>query len=219
MSEIIVAVIILATIVAIWFSKRIYPNRRVIQKHNPRNYGKWAENNSSYQENSASHGDVQVPGTSLNSGNQRAQKNQKHSVSTKDSQPPSKSTDNRYQHIHWDQTQSGNSKRSPTFKTFDELGQYWLGQEYVDTKSFPQTPSKLPTSGYRRAQGSLKPSNANWSIPTQQVSPSLPWEYNSQRDNGSDFFPLDPARYVLGRSNIPNHRSRRYARTRVVFWK
>ena len=219
MSEIIVAVIILAITVAIWFFKRIHPNRRVIQKHIPRNNGKRAENNSSYQKNSVSHGDVQVAGTLLNSGYKRVHKNQKYSVSTKDSQPPSKSTDNRYQHIHRDQTQSGNSKRSPTFKTFDELGQHWLGQEYVDTKGFPQTPSKLPTSGYHRAQGSLKPSNANWSIPAQQVSPSLPWEYNSQRDIGSDFFPLDPARYVLGRSNIPNHRSRRYARTRVVFWK
>ena len=219
MSIAIVAVIIIVTGVAIWFFKRTDPNRGVIQKDNPGNIGEGAENSRSNQRNSESHGDVQVPGTLPNSSYRRAHKNQKESFSAKDSQPASTSKDDRYQYIHRDQTQSGNSKRSPTFKTFDELGQSWLGQEYDDTRVSPQNPRTLPTSGYQRAQGRLKSSNTNWSIPTQKVSPSLPWEYDSQRDSGSAFYPLDPARYVLGKSNNPNYRSKRYARTRVVFWK
>ncbi len=173
MSIEIVAIIIIASVVGIWIFKRRDPNRGAIQKDNPGNNGKGAENSRLNQRDSESHGD---------------------------------------------QIQSKNSKHSPTLKTFDELGQYWLGQEYDDTRGSHQTPRTLPTS-YQRPQGSPKHGNINWSFPTQKRKSSIPWEYDSQRDSGSAFYPLDPARYVLGESNNPNYRSKRYARTRVVFRK
>lgn len=110
-------------------------------------------------------------------------------------------------------------ERGLTFKTFEELGEYWNGQDSVVPRLSPRTPKTLPNRRYHPAQGVRKPGNDHRSTKTQRAEPSASRNSDSRANSGRGFCPHDPAIYVLGQPNIRNHRSKRYARTRVAFWR
>ena len=110
-------------------------------------------------------------------------------------------------------------KRSLTFKTFEELEQYWYGQYYVVPRPSSRTSKTSPNLGHQRAHGVQEPRNRHPSTKTQRVEPSKSWNNDTRKNSGGGFCPLDPAIYVLGQPNIRNHRSKRYARKRVTFWR
>lgn len=205
--------IVICVAIGVLVLRKTEPNGGGLKTQGPGNGEEKVESGSPNQKDRVSSGDVWTRGTLPDSGYQRAHESQKDSVSAKDSQPPSTSSDYNYQHVPGSQKQSDSGEHSPRFKTFDELSQHWFGQEYDDSSRHTKTPGMLPNSGNRRAHGSQKQSESSRSTQTQRGKSSLPWE------NGSGYYPLDPARYVLGEPNIQNHRSKRYARRQNTFWR
>ena len=219
---VIISIIAICVAIGVLVLRKTDPSLGEFQPQSLGNGEEKVENGKPNQEDNVSRGGIQIgrtPGTLPNSDYERVHESQMDSVIAKESQPPSTPLGDDHHHTSDDQLQSDSGESSLTFKTFDELGQYWLGQEYADTGSSIQTPNTLPNSGYKRAHGVQKQGASSRSRQTPQVKPSLPNDCDSRTIGNSGYYPLDPAIYVVGKPNIINHRSKRYARTKVTFWR
>ena len=206
------------------------PNQNEIQTQSLGSGEEKSRNGRPDHEGEISRGDIQngqTTDTLSQSGYQRVHGSQTDSVSAKDSQPRGRPPGDGHQDTPVDQVQSDRGKSSPKLKSFDDLGKYWRSQEYSGTRNPTQTQSTPSKPAYRRANwnqkqnetGKLRPTIASGSTRSQPVKSSLPWEYDSRTDSGRAYCPVDPAKCVIGEPNIPNHRSKRFARTRVTFWR
>lgn len=144
---------------------------------------------------------------------------QKKGEDAKESSATSMSTEDDDQHKDRLQLPIDGDKRGLTFKTFEELEQYLYGQDNAVPRPSSRTSKTPPNLGRQRAHGVQEPRIRHPSTKTRWVKPSKSWKNDTQKNIGGGFCPLDPAIYVLGQPNIRNHRSKRYARKRVTFWR